>query len=168
MSFDIKMFKACEGSHMPVLVKMAGVTSGSILELGTGFNSTPLLHWLCNETKRKLVSYESSLLFFEFAKRYSNDYHEVYHIEDWDTLDVTGHWNIIFIDHAPGPRRVVEMSRVANIADYVIVHDTEARSDWHYHYTKGFPSYKYRYDYTAAYPNTSVLSNFFDPANIWK
>ena len=132
------------------------------MELGTGFNSTPVLHWLCNEKKRKLVSYESNPKYFATAKNYINDFHEVHLIDDWDKLDVSQHWNIVFIDHAPGPRRVEEMVRLANQADYVIVHDTEGRSDWHYKFSRGFPSYKYRYDYTKAYPYTSVLSNFHD------
>lgn len=136
------------------------MTEGPVLELGTGFNSTPVLHWLCNETKRKLVSYESNPKYFEIAKNYISDFHEVHLIDDWDKLDVSQHWSVVFIDHAPGPRRVVEMTRLANKADYVIVHDTEDRSDWHYKYSKGFPSYKYRWDYTIAYPHTSVLSNF--------
>jgi hypothetical protein len=166
MKFDLRMFKPGEGSHIPVLVKLLGMTTGPVLELGTGFNSTPLLHWLCNEKKRKLVSYESNPAFVEFAKKYVSDLHEVHHIENWDTLDLSQHWDIVFIDHAPGPRRVTEMIRVANCADYVVVHDTEGRNNWHYHYTEGFPHYKYRYDYTKAYPYTSVVSNFKDLLNL--
>lgn len=164
--FVAKHFKAGEGSHIPMLIKILGMTTGPVLELGTGFNSTPVLHWMCNEAKRKLVSYESNPVFWEVAKNYVSDFHEVNFIDNWDKLDVTQHWNVVFIDHAPGPRRVEEMIRLANKADYVIVHDTEGRSDWHYHYSKGFPDYKYRYDYTKAYPNTSVLSNFNDLSNL--
>jgi hypothetical protein len=117
---------------------------------------------MCNETRRRLVTYESSQKYYDVAKNFVTDFHKVHLIDDWDKLDLSEHWNIIFIDHGPGIRRNVEMARVANVADYVVVHDTEARSDWHYNYSKAFPLYKYRYDYKEAYPETSVLSNFKD------
>ena len=167
--FVPKHFKPGEGSHIPVLIKILNISTGPVLELGTGFNSTPVLHWLCNETKREFISYESSPKYFEVTKRYVSDFHKVYLVEneDWDKVDVESrHWGVVFIDHAPGVRRVVELERVAQIADYVIVHDTEDRSDWHYHYSKGFPKYKYRWNYTIAYPHTSVLSNFKDLSHL--
>lgn len=154
--------KPSEGSHIPVIIKVMGISKGPVLELGTGLNSTPVLHWLCNATKRKIDSYESIPMFHRIAWNYQCDFHDVHSIEDWDTLKIDKHWGVVFIDHAPGIRRNVEMARLANNADYVIVHDTEPRSDWHYNYSKAFPLYKYRYDYIKGYPNTSVLSNFKD------
>ncbi len=166
MIFDSRQFKASEGSHLPVLIKVFQATTGPILELGTGFNSTPFLHWLCNETRRRLDSYESQPTWWELAKNFENDFHKIHFIEDWDKLDLSSHWSMVFIDHWPGVRRNVEMARAANVADYVVVHDTEAKSDWHYNYSKAFPLYKYRYDYKLAYPETSVLSNFVDLSNL--
>ena len=160
--------KPSEGSHIPVLIKVLNNSTGDILELGTGLNSTPVIHWLCSESKRKIDSYESIPMFHRIAWNYENDFHKVHFIEDWDKLDLSKHWGVVFIDHAPGNRRLVELERVAQCADYVIVHDTEPRSDWHYNYSKGFPKYKYRYDYTKSYPHTTVLSNFFDPGLLWK
>ena len=160
---NVRQLKASEGSHIPILSKVIEISEGPILELGTGFNSTPIIHWLCNKEKRKIVSYESSEMFYLAARNYRNEFHEVHHVEvlgGWDNIDIESQrWGVVFIDHAPGKRRVVELERVANNADYVVVHDTEERSDWHYKYSKGFPKYKYRYDYTIAYPHTSVLSN---------
>ena len=160
--FKPKHFKASYGSHIPILVKLVSMTSGPIMELGVGFFSTPVLHWLCAPTKRKLVSYESNVSYYEMAKNYITPWHDVRLIDNWDDLDLSERWNIIFIDHGPGIRRNTEMVRVANVADYVIVHDTEAKSDWHYNYSKAFHLYKYRCDYKKTYPETSVLSNFHD------
>lgn len=163
-TFKSKHFKASDGSHLPILIKTLLMTDGPILELGTGFFSTPTLHWLCAENKRKLVSYESHESYYEVAKsNYYTDFHEIILVSDWDKIDIESqHWSIVLVDHAPGVRRNVEMVRVANNADYVIVHDTEAKSDWHYNFTKAFHLYKYRYDYNKLYPETSVLSNFKD------
>lgn len=157
-----KHLKPSEGSHIPVLIKVMGMSSGPVLELGTGLNSTPVLHWLCNEQKRKIDSYESVEMFYRAAENYRTDWHGIHFIEDWDKLAIDRHWGLVFIDHAPGPRRNVEMERLANNADYVVVHDTEPKSDWHYHFANQFDKYKYRYNYTLAYPHTSVFSNFKD------
>jgi len=163
---NARHLKPSEGSHIPVLIKVLSMSSGPVLELGTGLNSTPVIHWLCNESKRRIESYESSEMFYLAARNYRNDFHGVHHVTQlggWDNIDFESiHWGVVFIDHAPGKRRVDEMIRLANHADYVVVHDTEERSDWHYRYSKGFPEYKHRVDYIKAYPNTSILSNFKD------
>lgn len=169
--FTIKSreLKASEGSHIPVLIKVMENSAGDVLELGTGLNSTPVLHWLCNATKRKMDSYESIPMFHRIAWNYENDFHKVHFVKDWDKdLKIDQHWGVVFIDHAPGTRRVEEMIRLANSADYVIIHDSEPKSDWHYNYSKGFHAYKFKYDYTKAYPNTTILSNFKDPNELWK
>lgn len=164
---DASQLKPSEGSHIPVLIKVLSISEGPILELGTGLNSTPVLHWLCNETKRKIDSYESIPMFHRAAWNYHNDYHTIHLVEDWDKdLKIDKHWGVVFIDHAPGIRRNVEMGRLAQNADYVIVHDTEPKSDWHYKYSNHFGDYKYRFDYTKAYPHTSVFSNFKDLTNL--
>ena len=163
---NVKHLKASEGSHIPVLIKILGISEGPVLELGTGFNSTPVIHWLCSEEKRQIQSYESSKMFYMAARNYRSDWHGVHNVEvlgGWDNIDFEStHWGMVFVDHAPGPRRNVEMGRIANNADYVVVHDTEPRSDWHYKYSNQFDKYRYRYDYTKAYPNTSIFSNFKD------
>ena len=160
--FDYRQFKASEGSHIPVLIKVLSISDGPVLELGTGTNSTSVLHWLCNATKRKIDSYESQKEWYFLARNYRNEFHGVHFIDNWDNLDVNQHWSVIFIDHWPGVRRNVEMARLCNSGDYIIVHDTEAKSDWHYNFSRAFPLYKYRFDYKLAYPETSVLSNFID------
>jgi hypothetical protein len=161
-TLKFKYFNAGEGSHIPLLIKIMEMSEGPVLELGTGLNSTPVLHWLCNEAGRKIDSYESSEMFYLAAENYRTDWHGVHFVKNWDELEINKHWGVAFVDHAPGPRRNVEMARLANNADYVVVHDSEPKSDWHYHFTNHFDKYKYRYDYTKAYPHTSVFSNFKD------
>ncbi len=167
-SFNARQLKASEGSHIPVLIKVMLASQGDVLELGTGMNSTPVLHWLCKDMGRKLDSYESQKDWHRHAWNYRADFHTIHFIEDWDKLEINKHWGVVFIDHWPGNRRNTEMERLANNADYVIVHDTEPKSDWHYHYSNHFDKYKYRFDYTKAYPHTSVFSNFKDPSLLWK
>lgn len=164
-----------EGSHLPVLMNIFNITDGPVLELGMGLFSTPYLHWACYEKKRKLVSCESRLEWieiFDFSdkREVRNDYggyHTVYHVEDWDAFDVLQeHWSVVLIDHAPGPRRHVEAARLANNADYIVLHDTNGRHDFHYHYTKIYPLFKYRHNTSKIYPESSVVSNFKDVSKV--
>jgi hypothetical protein len=166
ITLALKHFGINNGSHLPILIKLVTMTDGPILELGTGFFSTPALHWLCAEKKRKLVSYDSQGAFIEVAKSFLSDFHEVYTVDDWSKIDISQHWSIVFVDHAPAGQRKLEMARVANNADYVVAHDSEPRHDRDYKYSEITPLYKYRYDYDKLYPHTSVFSNFKDLSNL--
>jgi hypothetical protein len=150
------------GSHLPVLMKLMSITEGPVLELGTGLFSTPYLHWSCFPNKRKLISYENKLKYFELNKQYECDYHKVNFVEEWDKVDLNEHWSIVLVDHNPGPRRREEVKRLANLADYIVVHDTQGRANWYYHYSEVYPLFKYRYDFTKVFPLTTVLSNLKD------
>lgn len=161
--FAPKHFKSSDGSHLPVLIPLVLATKGPILELGTGFFSTPVLHWLCAESGRRLVSYESQERYFAVASQYQSSTHEVHLVNDWAVIDLAPyHWTIVLVDHGPGPQRKIEFARVAQLADYVVVHDTEPRNDKYYNYSEVAPMYKYRRDYSSLYPNTSIFSNFID------
>ena len=54
-------------THMFVLVRTFQQSEGDVLELGTGYFSTLLLHWMCVMTGRKLVSYDTQLQWYEKA-----------------------------------------------------------------------------------------------------
>jgi len=153
------------GSHLPVLIKLVGETTGDILELGTGLFSTPFLHWSCFNKKRKLVSYEGAGEYIKLLEPYKNDFHDVHAVEDWDSIDIEKKWDIAFVDHAPDIRRGIEAGRFANHAKYVILHDSAPHNDKYYHYDKIYPLFKYRFDYKKTIPNTTVLSNFVDLTN---
>jgi hypothetical protein len=155
------------GSHLPILIKVLRLTDGPVLELGTGLFSTPFLHWACYPN-RKLVSYENKEEFFntwnfDDKREAVNDYsyHQRYLVTDWDKIDISERWGVVLVDHNPGPRRRDEIKRVANNADYIVVHDTDDKNDWYYKYAEYFPLFKYRWD-SKIYPRTTVLSNFFE------
>jgi len=152
------------GSHIPVLMKVLTLTKGSVLEMGMGFNSTLLLHWMCGVDKRKLVSYENdpSCVDWLKAKHMENDYHKVIIVDDWDNADIETSWDVAFIDHVPAIRRKDDVRRLANYAKYIVLHDTEGRVESHHHYREIFPLFKWQYNLDKFIPNTSVLSNFID------
>jgi len=133
------------------------MTKGPVLELGSGFNSTPFLFWLCWDQKRKFVSYDNDLAWIAKV-----DYPVIY-IDDWNKTDIDNtHWSVAIIDSRPGERRPIDAARLKDKADFIILHDSEPVNDKYYGYEKIYPLFKYRFNYTKVLPNTTVLSNFFD------
>ncbi len=111
-------------THMPLLVKTLSLTSGDVLEMGVGLFSTPLLHWMCSPAGRRLVSYESDPSYYEVFKQFEDEYHKVVFVENWDDADIEKPWDVAFIDHAPALRRREDVRRLANLAKYIVIHDS--------------------------------------------
>lgn len=157
--------KVLYGSHIPVLVKVMSISSGPVLELGSGYYSTPLLYWLCRAGGREFVSYEENEKWCEALRR-EIGFRPTF-IKDWLDVKIDHiHWSVVLIDHRPAIRRKVTANRLKNNADYIVLHDSEPEIDRFYRYTDIYPLFKYRYDYTKFKPHTVVLSNFKDLSNL--
>jgi len=143
-------------THIPVLIKALNSTEGDVLELGSGLFSTPLLHWLCAESGRRLETFEDEKEYFDFANQFRSRNHKILFVEDWDKIDISKKRGVVFIDHKT-ERRSIDALRVN--ATYIILHDSETDT---YGYSKVYPKFKYVYQYTFANPWTAVLSNTED------
>lgn len=151
-------------THMPVLVTMFNKTTGPIMEVGSGVYSTPLLHWLCSLSGRKLLTYENNKDFIRLANEYRDVFHDVVLVDSYASIPVEGHYGFIFIDHS-GHDRGDTAVRLKNIADYVVIHDSNVvRKN---KYQVAFPEFKYRKDYAKEIPWTSVLSNTHNTDDLW-
>jgi len=151
------------GSHIAVLVKMFNETTGPILELGAGTFSTPLLHWLCQDSKRKLVTYETDEQYFtDEIAQYQTDFHDVRLIDSCLNVPNTDHWGFVFVDHHPNLERKESAKRFIDIADFVILHDALPRWDFKYRYSEIFPTFKYKKIFDQYYPPTAVVSNKYE------
>ena len=153
------------GTHMLALLKVIPLTTGDVCEMGAGFNSTPLLHWITQG--RKLVTYESDPDYYHFAKKFRSRNHKVVKVDDWKDVDFERHWSVVFIDHSvsreskrEGKQRGDDAIKFTN-ADILILHDSEPEEVENYRYNVVFPKYKYRIDWTNK-PWTSVISNVID------
>ena len=140
-------------SHLPVLLQAIQKTKGDICELGSGFYSTPFLHWLCRD--RNVVSYEDNPEYFYFAKRFQTTHHR---IRPQSSIEFDRHWAFVFIDHE-SERRGRDAVKFTN-ADLIILHDSE--SEVEYGYDKVWPHFKYRKDFTNYRPFISIVSNKID------
>ncbi|HET7099044.1 MAG TPA: hypothetical protein VFI61_02330 [Patescibacteria group bacterium] len=160
------------GSHLPVLANVLDKTEGPVLELGMGVFSTPFLHSMCESRKRLLVSYEENPYYVERHQTFANDNHKIILAENMDDAKIDDFkWSVVLVDHS-ALRRRIEAIRVAYIAQYVVLHDSDPPDPEHYGYPDKpfffdvYPHYKYRFDFTRMIPNTTVLSNFIDVSDL--
>lgn len=149
-------------THNPVLIKLIPQTTGDVCEVGAGFYSTPILHWLSQG--RKFVTYENDPGYLHYAKKFQTNNHS---IRTQKEIDYDRHWGVVFIDHSlrnddgsrvEGRDRGDDVLRFKN-ADIFVLHDTE---DPKYRYEQLWPKFKYVYHYKNAEPWTSVISNTVD------
>ncbi len=156
-----------QGTHQLTLIKAVRATDGDVCELGAGFSSTPLLHWLC--LGRKSVTYESDPDYFQFARKFISNNHKVRLAErDFSNVDYDRHWSVVFIDHSPKrPHLRGDDAIKFTNADLIVMHDTEPECRANYGYDKVFPLFKYRYDWNLCLPHTSVVSNTIDVCTLF-
>lgn len=148
------------GSLIPALVKYLQETRGDVLELGIGYNSTPLLHWICKNMGRNLVSLESDEKWTEQFNDYRSNKHQISTIKDWSKAEIDKNWGLVLVDNRPATSRRDLAKRLRNLADVILVHDSEPEINTYYGYERIYPLFKYRKDYTKFRPYTTVLSNF--------
>ncbi len=142
-------------THTPTLIKAVMATKGDVCEMGAGFSSTSLLHWICQG--RKLITYENDKDYLRFAKKFQTDDHR---IRGMKRVDFDHHWSVVLIDHSRRDNNRGSDAIKFKNADLIVLHDTEEST--HYGYDKVFPLFKYRYDWKGCYPWTSVVSNVID------
>lgn len=148
-------------THIGVLVRVLQASKGDVVECGGGIFSTPILHWLCKQEGRKLISYENEPAYYAFERMFQSPAHSVRKVDDWDKIDTKTHRGMVFIDHHPPERRMIELLRFKDSADFIVVHDTERKSR-EYNREEVFAEFKYRYDWKDCRPWTSVFSNVKD------
>jgi hypothetical protein len=163
MGWEIKY-----ASHLPVLIRALQATTGPVLELGTGQGSTPVLHWLCLPTKRELVSYENSGKFERAVKQYRTDWHQIRYVKKWDQAQIERPWSVALVDHGPPLRRRVEIRRLAQHAQLILIHDTDWYHEREYRLNSVLPSFRFNWEFNLVRPRTRVVSNFVDPAEIFQ
>lgn len=159
------------GSHVPVLGALASAyTNGKFLELGAGDYSTPLLHNISYLKGCLLLTLETDQNWLNKYFDMLTPWHKLRAVKDWDLIyglpEVKDQWfNLIFVDHAPGERRIIDIERFMNKCDYMVVHDTQVPHV--YGYDQVFPKFKYQYTYKRFPTWTTVLSNTNNPNELF-
>jgi len=158
------------GTHLPCLIKALEKTKGDVLELGLGVFSTPYLHYQCMLSKRKLVSYENFkgwYKFFAVTHKYGNEYHDLHLIDNYEKAPIEKQWDVVLVDQTPDESRKEAVKKLANLAKYIIIHDSNEKQERHYHYSEIYPLFKYVSVWDKDDNHATVLSNFVDLKDFW-
>ena len=153
------------GTHQPLLLGACLKTKGMIVELGSGFYSTPIVHAVSLSQRRPAVTMDTSRMYVNFMSRYANKHHRILLADPRLMLGETGkfedpeaHGNqyyidrqsrryeklfgavedisVVFIDHDPAFLRQPAIEWFAHRATYIIAHDTEAPDHYRYDFSK--------------------------------
>ena len=157
------------GTHLPCLIQALSKTTGDVLELGMGVFSTPYLHYQVMLSNRKLVSYENFEEWLNFFVKYGyrNENHEIIHVDDYANAKIDKPWDVVLIDQTPDSSRIIEIRRLANLAKYIIIHDSNKKNERIYHYSEIYPLFKYKTIWDKDSNHATVLSNFVNLENFW-
>src|SRR6478736_4062599 len=160
-------------SYKPLLWEGLERTTDDIIEMGVGKGSTRLLHDYAIEKERSLFSYDSNPLWINQFFNFHHEYHSLDHVQIEDKGLAMSDWNIVhekhylsvglvFIDHAPGERRKVDIALFANKAQIIVAHDTEPNADHGYQMRDEIKKFKYWRDFETPGAWASIMSNFVD------
>lgn len=137
-------------SHKPALWFALKNTSGDVVELGSGFGSTPFLKLYCAENNRDFVTYETNK---EWAEKSGSIFTGTYFKE-------LGKIDLLFVDAAPGEIRKELINFYKDVANVIVVHDVESGAEYVYGMGAILSSFKNRLNYEpAGKPHTAIVSN---------
>lgn len=162
------------GSHIPVLVKLMEHVNKPVLELGVGYSSTPLLHWLCKDKRITLYSAETDNVWADRFKEYSDQFsHYLFYVNNdwnWAFIDdfIPRKLGLVFVDNRPAKKRVSNAVYFKDRADFIVLHDSELADHPAYKYDRAYKHFKYVYHYTKVKPYTAILSNFIDVERMYE
>jgi hypothetical protein len=129
---------------------------GNVIEFGSGHGSTPFLRDHCKVAGRDFESYEHNP---EWADKTGAT---LVPNTDWESLNISSA-SVLFIDHAPGERRQLDIVKYANTAQIIVVHDTETgQADAGYKCRQHFKNFKYCVEVKTNGAWATMLSNFID------
>lgn len=151
-------------SHYPVLAAAVVAGKGSVLELGCGYGSTMMLHYMCRSMGVTLVSYDTDGKWLDkFRAGYEGPGHRFVHVQDWAAEGLGfGMQGCVFVDCAPGNIRTPLIIQLAARARFIVAHDSERDhgTGANYEYELAEPHFKYVTEFRRARPYTKIFSNF--------
>ncbi len=148
-------------THMPTLLACLQHTSGPVLELGSGWFSTPVLSAFA--TDRLVRTVETDRDWHGLVSRICTNQpitphrHQIVFVPDYEEAPISDQdWAIVLLDHEPPPRRGVDALRLRDRCRLMIGHDSQHPA---YGYAEAFDTFKYRFTETRLFPWTTVVSD---------
>ena len=154
-------------SHLPALAFILGrlgPSVRSILEVGSGFYSTPLLHAFCAGSKAEHVILESNGQWRENVANLFDVEVLAFDVNELPDDIVQRHWDLAFIDCLVESTRAQHALALKDNADVIVLHDSNPDWNMAYEYSAIIPSWKHSHHFTETYPHTLLLT---DSDDIW-
>lgn len=154
-----------KATHLQPLIAAVLKAKGNVVEFGCGDYSTPVLHELVRTYGGKLVSIDNNC---EWANKFidlNTDWHKILFVENWDDLiiPIFDRIGVLFIDHAPELRRIVDIELHRSKSDYIVFHDADDPAyNW-----QALRPFKYQYVHNRYARTTAIVSDFY-PCEFWK
>ncbi len=157
------------GSHQEALFKAIELTSGPILEIGAGDESTRQIHE--RAVNRKILTVETSQTWIDLFMDLGSEFHKLLLTDDIYKFyeDDKEQWGVVLVDCLDWDMRLAAVRKYRITADYLVVHDSD------YSIKSGIwgrvinekndfsESFKYFKEYTyEGYPSTVLGSNKFE------
>jgi hypothetical protein len=156
------------GTHQPVLYEAVKRSHGDVLELGSGFNSTPMIHALTENTDRKVLTVDHDANWLSKFLHLQTPNHEFRVLGSYEDIrQIQGVFSVVFIDEGNWESRAESLKYFADKATYLVLHDSdyierqlEFKFAEHFAYFKTYmPLQPYPYE---TGPPTTLLSNIID------
>lgn len=150
-------------AYYPLLFKALESTEGSVMELGMGWGSTPLLNEYCTKKKRTLLSFDYNQEWRSKFDNLLNKYHSSQLVTDWNKVyESYPSASVIFIDQSPGEERKVTIDRYKDTTGILVIHDTEPTGAGDYQVRPLFSQFKYKVEVQTDGAWATALSNEID------
>ncbi len=160
-----------QGSHADVLAWCIEHTTGPVLELGMGVESTPLLHRLCTQDNRLLVSFDDQAEWVEYFAPLQSPSHVIRCFPSWQGADealMQQEWSVALIDETAG-HRAHSVALLQRQAEMLIVHDTQPSTTDYYQYGGLLDGFRWHVVDKRGTPWTTICSHRQDlaPLALW-
>lgn len=135
----------------------------SILELGCGHYSTPLLSSIAKTQERRFHLITSDP---EWAKHFQKDLCQLQLIDfsSWSQFPFEGEYDMVLIDNEELViNRYMHLFNLYEKAKVVVFHDANRIDEMGISWDLIHTLYRYVYFYDRYYPKTAILSNHVDP-----
>lgn len=138
------------GTHIPLLASViAKAGPGAVFEVGTGHASAPLVSEMCKSSDRDWWVYDTDEQWIELVK----DLGSFTRMQDGNVPKCA----VAFVD-CVGWDRLKWIRRLRDVAEFIVVHDTDNPAGDLREMNACLDTFTYRYDYTVMTPWTSVVS----------
>jgi hypothetical protein len=154
-------------THQRLLIAAALRTKGTILELGCGWYSTPLLHEIARAQERRLFTVDNQKDWLPQFHELESEYHDLRKVGSWmdlyedprKFLRLAGEERIglCFCDHGQPIEREYAVKFLRSYVDVWVFHDTEELLA--YGYERTLPSFKYQFTDKSQKAFTTVASS---------